>query len=957
MRIHRPIFAPCRLRMAVLAVLMPAATMPAIAQDSAAGVTELDRVSVIGSRIKRADVETSQPVFSLSREQIQAQGQTSIGDIIQNISANGSSLNSNYNNGGDGQTLVNLRNLGSQRTLVLVNGRRWVGGTGLGGAVDLTSIPTAAVERIDVLKDGASVLYGSDAIAGVINIILRSDFDGAEANAYVGQYDKGDGRRQSYDLLIGSVGERFSVMAGAAHVQEDVVWAGDRAISAVPNFGSSPGYGGSSGTPAGRFGLGATGPSQCVDGSVGPTGANGQATGCWFTTPSGPASWRPYRASDAYNFAPDNLLVTPQERTSLFASASAALTDNVRLKTQFAYNERKSEQVLAAMPITLGRSAPGTRSEDIVISAGSIYNPYGRDVTRIQRRAVETGGRIYTQDVSTLSFNASLEGQFSLGQRTFAWDAGMYYGKNKRADITTGLFNVPALRQALGPSYLDAAGQARCGTPTAPIAGCVPMNLLGGPGTMTPEMQGYSAFEAHDVYGYEQKNYFASLSGDLFALPGGTSAFALGVERRSESGFDAPDALVNSGDTTGNARTATRGAYSVKEAFVELDLPLLSDLPGIQRLEANVATRTSRYDSFGSTTNSKVGLIWKPVTDVMVRANWSEGFRAPSVAELYSGVSDTFEDVNDPCASLSRGSPQTPPASCAGVPAYNQANTQIRTTVGGNVSLGPETSINRTLGVVYSPGWAPGLDLSLDWWNIKIEQGIFTQSAQTIFNDCYYGGQQPACALIERTPSGEVSNTLATARNVGVLEAEGFDFTASYRLPDTALGSFSVTWDSTYSSKATADVNGDGVVTEDPVSGEGGNLVGEYSSRSNNWRIRSNLALAWTKGDLGATANLRYYSSQQESCFNVPSAELRNLCSDPRRATSYGPRPENRIPSVTYTDLSGYWNAPWNARITLGVNNAFDRSPPRSAVVAANSFDPQYEVPGRFYYMRYTQKF
>ncbi|SFK38612.1 TonB-dependent Receptor Plug Domain, partial [Lysobacter sp. cf310] len=170
-----------------------AGTGVAFAQEESKDPTTLDRIEVTGSRIKRADIETSQPIFSLSREDISAQGLTSVGDVIQNITSNGSTLNSTFNNGGNGETRVNLRNVGSNRTLVLVNGRRWVGGTGLGGAVDLNTIPTAAVERIEVLKDGASTIYGSDAIAGVVNVILRRNFEGAEANAYIGAFDKGDG--------------------------------------------------------------------------------------------------------------------------------------------------------------------------------------------------------------------------------------------------------------------------------------------------------------------------------------------------------------------------------------------------------------------------------------------------------------------------------------------------------------------------------------------------------------------------------------------------------------------------------------------------------------------------------------------------------------------------------------------------------------------------------------------
>jgi iron complex outermembrane receptor protein len=206
-------FKTTRLRDAItlaIAVGSVAGTGAAFAQDTTPATTgdtkstqELGRVEVTGSRIRRAESETSQPIISLNREEIQAQGLTSVGDVIQNLAANGSTLNTTFNNGGNGETRVSLRNLGSNRTLVLVNGRRWVGGTGLGGAVDLNTIPTAAVERIEVLKAGASSIYGSDAIAGVVNVILRTDYQGAELNAYLGMFDKGDGFRQSYDFTIG----------------------------------------------------------------------------------------------------------------------------------------------------------------------------------------------------------------------------------------------------------------------------------------------------------------------------------------------------------------------------------------------------------------------------------------------------------------------------------------------------------------------------------------------------------------------------------------------------------------------------------------------------------------------------------------------------------------------------------------------------------------------------------
>ena len=937
-----------------------AGTGVAMAQDApAADPEELTRIEVTGSRIKRVDSETSQPVFTMNREQIQAQGLTSVGDVIQNITSNGSTLNSTFNNGGNGETRVSLRNLGSNRTLVLVNGRRWVGGTGLGGAVDLNTIPTAAVERIEVLKDGASTIYGSDAIAGVVNVILRQNFDGAEANAYLGVHDEGDGFRQSYDFTVGTNSDRWSAMMGIGYVKEEPVMAGEREISAVPNFGATGGFGNSGTPPIGRFSINGTRPD----------GTRGQFTG----DRPGPLGFRPYvGATDSYNFAPDNYLVTPQERTSLFAQGALDITDSLRFKTTVTYNERKSEQLLAANPIVLGIINPGTNGENIVISRNNIYNRFGRDITGIQYRPKELGGRSFNQNVDTYAFNGGFDGTLTIGEKFFDWEAGYFYGKNEQNDVTEGLYNISALRTALGPSFIDPVTRTpTCGTPAAPIGGgCVPLNLLNGAGSVTPEMGRYIGFIAHDQYGYEQKNFYANIGGDLFELPAGPLAFSLGGEHREESGFDQPDALINLGDTTGNARKATGGGYSVDEAYLELAIPVLADVPFAKLLDISVAARYSDYSNFGDTVNSKFGFRWKPLEDLLIRGNWSEGFRAPSISELFTGVSDNFPEISDPCNGSLQGDRNTDrPAACAGIPAYDQQNTQIRTLVGGNPMLGPETSLSKTLGFVYSPSFVEGLDVSLDWWEIEVESAVFTQAAQAILDNCYRNNASSACDLIIRAADGQISRLQATPANVGTIYNEGYDLTVGYRLPEQSWGKMRFLWDTAYLVESTTDVNGDGVVSEDPVTGEGGDTVGEYSNRNNNWRIRSNLTANWEMGDFGVNWNVRYFSAQDESCSGVASSQRVNLCSDPTRVTNLdgddpglapdgnAARPENYIPSVTYNDISAYVNVPWNAKVTVGVNNIFDRDPPRSASVAANSFDPQYEIPGRFLYMRYTQRF
>lgn len=943
-----------------------AASVTAFAQEAGEAKT-LDRVEVTGSRIKRADVETSQPIFTMDKEAIQAQGLTSVGDVIQNLTANGSALNTTFNNGGNGETRVSLRNLGSGRTLVLVNGRRWVGGTGLGGAVDLNTIPTAAVERIDVLKDGASTLYGSDAISGVVNVILKKDYEGAEANVYFGQYGEGDGMKEAFDATIGAVGAdgRFTTMMGVGYVKEDPVMAGARAISAVPVFGTSTTFGGSSTTPNGRFAL-CTGTINAVTGlcSVGETRPNGTAGQFTYNDGQSGINWRNRTGADIYNFAPDNYLATPQERISTFARGRLQITDNVAADIQLTYNNRKSEQLLAAMPIVLG-SGPGAGSQarTISISEFNQYNPFGEPVSRIQRRAIETGGRSFRQNVDTFGFSGALEGSFEIGDRYFSWDAGMVYARNDQNDTTDGLFNVLALRNALGPSqngicYTD-------GTFTTAIAGCVPLNLLGAVGSITPDMLGYSSFVAHDEFGYKMKQYFANISGDVFELPAGMVSFAAGLERRAESGFDQPDALINSGNTTGNARTATKGAYSLQEAYVEFAVPVLKDAFLAKSLELSLASRYSDYSNFGDTTNSKFGFKWNINDDFLVRGNWSEGFRAPSIAELYSGVADSFPQVADPCNDALFGTLSADAkARCIaqGVPngGYDQGNPQIRISVGGNPNLTPETSISKTLGFVWSP--SQNFDVSLDWWKIELKNTISSFGAEFILDQCIREGFANYCSLYSRNPGGTINELLSAGLNSGAQRVEGYDVTANYRIDMGNWGNLSFNWDTTYTKDNQSDQDGDG----DIDSADGGSVIGFYQDRNNNWEWRSNLMTRWSKGDFSATWSTRFYSEQIESCSDLEYYGFEDLCSDPNPdymddadddGFPDGPTGTNHMGGTTYHDISFSYKAPWDAKITLGINNVFEKDPPVSFSTFANSFDPQYEIPGRFWYMRYEQKF
>ncbi|GHE31559.1 TonB-dependent receptor plug domain-containing protein [Vulcaniibacterium thermophilum] len=961
-----------------------AGTGLALAQEAQEDPATLDRVEVTGSRIKRVDTETSQPILSLDRQAIESTGVTSVGDVLQQISTSGAALNTTFNNGGNGQTQIDLRNLGSNRTLVLVNGRRWV--TGLGGAVDLNTIPIAAVERIEVLKDGASAIYGSDAIAGVVNIITRQNFEGASASAFIGTTNEGDGTQQAYDFIVGGGSDRFNAMLGANYVKQEPVFAGDREISAVPAFGL-PGTnvlaGASSTSRFGRFDYPTQGPGQftLIPG----------AAGCPNNQVCDPSVVSQFRAfsitSDGFNFAPENYLSTPQERIGIFGQARFDLTDSIAVKAEVMYNERRSEQYLAPQPLSFGETlppgfnAPTSLSYTFNLSADSIYNPFGVDITRVQIRMPSFAPRRFHQDVDTFRFAGAIEGSFELGEKYFAWDVGTSYTDNNETDVTYGLQNLARVRDAVGPSMI-VNGVPVCvrtpGDPTTIIEGCVPLNVMGNAEDMTREMVNYINYVDHATIYDEQKSYFANLSGEIAELPGGMLAFATGYEHREVNGSFNPDALASSGLTSGSQSTSTAGGYTVDEFFAELSIPLLKDVAGADLLEFSVAARYSDYSTFGDTMNPKFGFKWKPFEDLLVRGNWSKGFRAPSINELFAGTADNFPTLYDPCdainlyaaaatGQLSSAALAAVTANCVadGVPAnYSQPNPQIRTTVGGNPNLQPETSTSRTLGLVWSPGFAPGLSMSLDWWKIEIEDPIQAIGIQQAIDDCYLALPTErdafACSLITRDPTtGDVADVNATLTNQGSADIEGYDFTVDYTF-ETGFGKFSVNWDNAYISKYETRISD----ASAPVS-----RVGNYSTNFPVWRLRSNLSVNWERGDWDASLKGRWYSALDEDCSGVAvvalytqTPEFENLCSDPNVPSedftgSPVRRIENTLEATMYWDAQVGVKLPWNARVALGVNNLFDEDPPVSYQAFANSFDPQYELPGQFYYLRYDQKF
>ncbi len=924
-------------------------------QDQDEDAAVLDRVEITGSRIKRADIESASPVFVIQREEIERSGLTSIGDLLQDLPIAGAALNTQFNNGGNGETRLDLRNLGSNRLLVMLNGRRFV--SNLGGIVDLNNFPVAVIKRIEILKDGASAIYGSDAISGVVNIITRDDFEGLQANAYIGQYEsENDGEIQAYDFSVGSTSDRGSVFFNASYVKAEPVFAGDRTISAEPQFGTQNSFG-SSGTPQGRFGAGALGSfALTTDAGTNVTGPGGLGAAAF--RPADFSFGSPGSGADRFNFAPQNYLLTPQTRTNIFTQGTYDVTDDVRLSVEATFNNRKSDQLLAPTPLFLGLFG-NNLAANIGVSADNAFNPFGIDLQPsswlLGRRLIEAGPRIFRQDNDAYRFGVGLEGSFEAFDRYFDWDVNYVYGDIDQADRNTGRVNLQRIQTALSgaPCRDDVNGD-----------GCVELNVFGGQGadglgTITPAMLNYILYTENEISGNQLIDYTANLTGEIAELPAGPLGFALGFEHREEEGFDSPDALVSAGITSGNARQPTSGNFSVDEFYVELAIPLLSGVTGAERLDLSIASRWSDYDTFGDTINSKLGIEWQPIDDLLLRATFSEGFRAPSISELFAGQGDSFPTISDPCNSVDTdgdGVFDTVPAlpGCGGVPnGYIQANPQIRITVGSNPNLTPETSESVTFGFVYSPSWADGLDVTVDYYNIELENTISSVGAITILNTCANTGTI-LCNLIQRNPQGIVTDLLDAGTNLGGTEVEGVDFLVSYAFPETDWGFFRVVWDAAYQG-----TNENQVLAND---GSGDfirqNLLGFNIGDGAFTRWKSNVDVNWSYGDWEATWGMQYIHGTGENCDADDFAAF-GFCNLGPDADGDGFNDSRRIGGATYHDAQvSYHLSEYDTRLTFGVNNIFDKNPPLSLTAFANSFNvADYRVPGVFPYVRMTVDF
>lgn len=948
------------------------ASSPVMAQDQDDDSAQLDRVQVTGSRISRVDIEGANPVTVLNRDDIKRTGVTDIGELIQEIpSITGSPVSTQRNNGGNGNVAVDIRGMGTVRTLVLINGKRMpvIGN-------DLSSIPVVMVERVEILKDGASAIYGADAVAGVVNIITRRDYEGATIEYQYGEsFDLG-GATSSVSFITGGSSDRGNFVMGVEYAEIDEVFGGDfdteyvgTAVAVydfdqfyragyVPFNTDADGDGtldivslGSSRIPAGRFvipGIGTRTICQGQDGDspsdYGPLGGT-----------CGPAT---------YDFAPVNYVQTPWERAQFFAQGEYELFDSVRAYMWTTFSNRNSEQLLAAQPFD-SRFDPSYANDPAsggaAISADNVYNPFGVPITEWRRRVLETGGRSFNQEVNQYQIVAGLTGEFAA---TWSWDVSYNYGERNRTDTDFGQFYGPNLTLALGPSFLAADGTPTCGTPAAPIAGCVPFNAFTNPDTnpIPQEQLDYVSIPLNDRIDTTRQVFNATIVGDLFELPAGPVGAAFGYEFRNEQFRYVPDSAKTADQTTGNTGAGTDGEYDVDSFFAEFNIPILSGVPGAELLELSLAGRYDDFSTFGSTENFMAGLRWQPVRSLLIRGTYNEVFREPNVSELFAGQGDSFPNTNDPCNTTNFGAlTADAQARCLaqGVPAggYAQTDVQARARVGGNPDLQPEEGEVTTVGFAWSPEFLTGFSMTVDWWEIELDGAIQSLNTNTVLNECIRNGNLPLCNNISRLAGGNIDQILTLQQNIAFESAEGYDFSANYNW-NTDYGLFKARWLGTYLKSREQIVPG-----ATPLDAAGRyEKRGAFSGASNEGSFpewKHNIVLDWALGDWTAALSIEIIDDLKMCGDN--NLGLVN-CPDDLILAGQTPGPldvDHTIDGVTYWDISGSYTFPdWGTQIAVGITNLTDEELPYIHDAFNNSTDPDtFRALGRSWFVNIRQDF
>ena len=985
------------------------------AQPAEAAAAPLQEVVVTGSRLKTPNETAISPISTVSAADITETGLTRVEDVLNNLPMVFAGMNSTTSNGADGTANVNLRGLGPQRTLVLVNNRRLSPGPGGAGGVnfsDINEIPAALIQRIDILTGGASSVYGADAVAGVVNFVLNTHFEGVQINAgyHFQQHNNSDSgveaivAARNFALPPSEVNTAFgkyaSVIMGSnfadnkgnatAYVTYDNQGAALQknfdysACNLAPGTATTLACGGSSTSRGGSFRAYNTLGARLFNYTVDPS------TGVF----------RPFTASDQYNFAPENYYQVPNERWTMGGFVNYELNSHATAYMEIMFTRNNSEAQIAESgdfgnPSFTPCNDPQLTAQEVSVACSPANQAAQGFPTEavpgfaapvpgfnavILRRNVEGGPRIATFSSDAARQLIGLRGDFG--------DAWTYdvYAQHSSVDASNG--NQNYLSNANIVNALNVVPNPTGGAPVCVSVlngsdpACVPWNIWA-PGGVTPAATHYLSVPLLVDNTITEYVVDGSITGDFgkygAQLPTANSGLqvAIGAEYRSESANFLPDELSQTGNAAGSGgpTPAVSGNFHVGEVFTELRLPLVSDKAGAEDLSIEGGYRYSKYTEGFTTNTYKLGLEWAPVKDVRLRGSFQRAVRAPNIGELFTPQVVGLDGSSDNCAApLRAGSTTTLTtgytfAQCAlsGVTAAQFGNIapnpafQYNGFLGGNPGLQPEVADTYSVGLVLTPRVVPNLSISVDYFNIKIKQVIGPIGGDVILNNCLNGVNTATfCPLVHRdqfgtlwlTPNGFITDL---NQNLGGLSTKGIDVKASYRVPLPKAGSL------LFGFEGTALQN----LTTTPVAGGAsydckGFFGSSCGAADPAWRhvLNATWSTPWDAFDL--TLRWRYIGSDSSE-----------LTSTSPFLTGTPFEPLSHIAAYNYIDLTGAFDVYKNIRLQLGVNNVMDKDPPLvvgsdcststpnagGANCNGNTFPGVYDAMGRYWFMELTAKF
>ncbi|WP_414901488.1 TonB-dependent receptor plug domain-containing protein [Sphingomonas flavalba] len=879
-------------------------------------------IVVTGSRIPRPDIVSNSPVNVVGAEEIKlaatVESEQLLNALPQAVAGAGAQSNS-----GNGSATVNLRNLGTVRTLVLQNGRRVVGAS-QDGVVDLNMIPPSLVSRIDVVTGGASAVYGSDAMAGVVNFVMKDDFEGLEVGGSYGISDEGDASRYNLEMTAGgnfADGRGNIVFHGSYYNRAQVkgaardhatVYLADAVVNGVPSLIPA----GNGVTPQGTIF------SPQLVGLTDPYGNTIGTAGIFFA----PEGWRAYRASDGFNDRPYTNLQMPMQRWQGSVLGHFDVTDSVTAFWEGSYVHSKINSTLGAVPMSSSGFIPGFQLD--------LRNPYLDPSLRnflsanmdadgdnlvpvnINRRLLDGGSRTSDQTRDFYRFVVGLKGDLT---DRLKWEVFFNQGQTKITDVQGG----GVLIDNFANGFLtNPADPYKCASADPK---CVVLNPFG-LNSLTKEMMDYIYTDLTNITTIRQKQVGASLTGSLFTLPAGDVGISLGAEYRKESSSFNPDQLYVQGKALSRSAglSPTAGSFDVAEVYGELYVPILANTPGFELLAFEGGLRFSDYSTAGSVWSYKAGGEYSPVRGLKLRGLYQRAVRAPNVVELYSGATNTAPQAVDFCNAGPDRTAQERDfcVNTLGVPGavidvFQQENQQIRAITGGNPNLQEETSDTWSVGAVFRPDFLPGFQLTVDYYNIKIKDAIgsFGGGLQAVITACNADMSlsnvfcQP---LRNRTPDGQLYDVPLLNANIARMEASGIDYRLDYRHNLGSAGTLSYYLAGTY----LIDAITQGSPIANPVNCAGYIGGGSCSTANPKWRFTQRLT--WGTDKLQLSLRHRFIGSAKDG--RIAGAKASGAAM-PQLA-----RPKTG--DVHYFDLSANYDVVENFSFFAAIDNLLDRNPP-----------------------------